>query len=164
VTTLNQCNRSHSLTYSSNRDSALLKLWLHCQFEFHTVMWMARALLVNGRVNTRDTCMQQWNEVMQPASTQRLSKQTSVQVQWHHTPTVLVITWLVFSVVGAVPIKRRHYIPSVNMKHSYINKSKALKFYFTDVLQVLEIIINSVAVSGVLRHLKFEFVWSYRIM
>jgi hypothetical protein len=57
---------------------------------------MARELLGNGPVNTRDTRTQQWNEVMQPASTQRLGKPTSAQVQWHHTPTVLVLTWLFF--------------------------------------------------------------------
>jgi hypothetical protein len=43
---------------------------------------MAKALLGNGSVNTRDTRTQQWNnEVMQPTSTQRLGKQTSAQVQ-----------------------------------------------------------------------------------
>jgi hypothetical protein len=51
---------------------------------------MARALLRNGPVNTRDTRSQQWtNEITQPASRQRLSKQTSAQAQWRHTATVI---------------------------------------------------------------------------
>jgi hypothetical protein len=45
------------------------------------VTWIARALLGNGPVNARDTRSQQWNEVMQPASRQRLSEQTSAQAQ-----------------------------------------------------------------------------------
>jgi hypothetical protein len=46
------------------------------------VTWMARALLGNGPVNTGDTRSQQWNnEVTQPASRQRLSRQTSAQAQ-----------------------------------------------------------------------------------
>jgi hypothetical protein len=46
------------------------------------VTWMARALLRNGPVNTRDTRLQQWNkEVTQPASRQRFSKQISAQAQ-----------------------------------------------------------------------------------
>jgi hypothetical protein len=36
---------------------------------------------------------------MQAASKQRLGKQTYAQVQWRHTPTVLVITWFIFGVV-----------------------------------------------------------------
>jgi hypothetical protein len=36
---------------------------------------MTRALLGNGPVNTRDTRSQQWNEVMQHASAQRISRQ-----------------------------------------------------------------------------------------
>jgi hypothetical protein len=35
---------------------------------------------------------------------QRLTKQTFMQAQWRHNPTVLVITWLVFGVVRAAPI------------------------------------------------------------
>jgi hypothetical protein len=50
---------------------------------------MARALLGNGPVNTCDTRSQQWNEVMQPASRQPLSKQTSEQEQWRRTAIVL---------------------------------------------------------------------------
>jgi hypothetical protein len=51
---------------------------------------MTRALLGNGPVITRDTHSQQWNnEVMQPTSRQRLSKQTSAQAQGRHTATVL---------------------------------------------------------------------------
>jgi hypothetical protein len=46
------------------------------------VTWMARALLGNGPVNTRDTRSQQWNnKVTQPASRQQLSKQASAQAQ-----------------------------------------------------------------------------------
>jgi hypothetical protein len=37
---------------------------------------MIGALLGNGKVNTLDTRLQQWNEVMQPASRRRLGKQT----------------------------------------------------------------------------------------
>jgi hypothetical protein len=50
--------------------------------QVYIVKWMARALLGNGPVNTRDTRMQQWNEVLQPASMQRLGKEASAQVQW----------------------------------------------------------------------------------
>jgi hypothetical protein len=67
---------------------------------FFIVTWMARALLRNGPIYTPrpNTHTQQWNnENMQPVSMQRIGKHISIQAQWRRIPTVLRITWLVWS-------------------------------------------------------------------
>jgi hypothetical protein len=70
---------------------------------------MAKALLGNGPVNTRDTHSQQWNnEVTQPTSRQRLSKQTSAQAQWRHTATVLARD--LFSVLSARRLYNEYFL------------------------------------------------------
>jgi hypothetical protein len=52
-------------------------------------MWLVRALLGNGSINTCDTHSQHWNEVAQPSSSQQLSKQTFARAQWRHNAKVL---------------------------------------------------------------------------
>jgi hypothetical protein len=56
---------SHVNKFTSNTTRMISK---------NNVTWMARTLPGNGSVNIRDTCWQQWNEVMQPAFSQRSSK------------------------------------------------------------------------------------------